>query len=81
MIRSASMNTLHTFFWFKHKNKKKTKLENTFDHCKCALKIGSMVLIHETVTNGVPRTVRRNLSFVCNYILEEEVLLRQSFIF
>lgn len=56
------------------------KLENTFDHCKCALKIGSMVLIHETVTNGVPRTVRRNLSFVCNYILEE-VLLKQSFIF
>lgn len=80
MIRRASMDTLHTFFGFKTKTKS-TKLENTFDHCKCALKIGSMVLIHETVTNGVPRTVRRNLSFVCNYILEEEVLLRQSFIF
>ena len=80
MIRLASMDTLHTFFGFKTKTKS-TKLENTFDHCKCALKIGSMVLIHETVTNGVPRTVRRNLSFVCNYILEEEVLLRQSFIF
>lgn len=81
MIRRASMDTLHTFFGLKTKKKKSMKLENTFDHCKCALKIGSMVLIHETVTNGVPRTVRRNLSFVCNYILEEEVLLKQSFIF
>lgn len=79
MIRTH-VNTSH--FVLKTKKKKNlTKLEDTFDPCKCALKIGSMVLTHETVTNGVSRTVGRKLSFVCNYILEEEVLLRQSFLF